>query len=59
MFNSRLTLQGDDFSSVTANDLPQKGREGHKKLASRFRAGAEAAIAKKEAPARECWRWPG
>jgi hypothetical protein len=54
MFSSRLTLQGDDFSSGTAIDLPQNGGEGHKKLAALSRVDLGASAAKKGAPAREC-----
>src|ERR1035438_8937753 len=57
MFSSRLTLQGDSFSSDTAIGLPQTGGKGHQKLARRVLAGGGApATSKKRAPARECWR---
>jgi hypothetical protein len=39
MFSSRLTLQGDSFSSDTAIGLPQTGGKGHQKLARRVLAG--------------------
>jgi hypothetical protein len=48
MFSSRLTLQGDDFSSDTAIDLPQPGGKGHQKFTSRVRAGGEPCTSKKE-----------
>jgi len=48
MFSSRLTLQGDGFSSDTPMDLPQTGGKGHKKLAGCTRAGAAPDTAKKE-----------
>ena len=49
MFSSRLTLQGDGFSSDTAIDLPQTGRKEHKKFASLSRADVEPFTAKKNA----------
>src|ERR1039457_2148317 len=56
MFSSRLTLQGDSFSSDTAIGLPQTGGKGHQKLGRRVLAGGCPCHLKKRAPAQECWR---
>jgi hypothetical protein len=49
MFSSRLTLQGDSFSSDTAIGLPQTGGKGHQKFTSLTRAGVDPSPQKKSA----------